>query len=341
MNGSVLLTGGLGYIGSHISIELLNRGYQVIIVDNLFNSKIETLDKIASLTGKTPHFYNIDILTDYSKLENVFEVYRNTICGVIHLAGKKAVAESQEQPIDYYQNNITSTLNLLEIMRKNSVYNLIFSSSATVYGNREPPFSEHTPIGSGITNPYGKSKYFIEEILMDLVESERENDTFKWNIIALRYFNPVGNHSSGEIGEDPNNRPNNLMPVLIQSILNKTTLNIFGNDYTETLDGTCERDFIHVCDLATAHVKAIEYFKPGYSTYNIGTGKPTSVLELINTFENENGIKINYSFSERRPGDLPRVYCQKSSRGLGWEPQYSLKDICRHTWKYIIKNKNV
>jgi len=329
----ILITGGLGYIGSHICVELLNNNYNIIIVDNLSNSNIDVYNKIKLLTDKNPKLYIIDLL-DFDELKKVFN--KHIITSIIHCAGLKAVGESINNPLNYYDTNINSTINLLKLCSKYKVKQFIFSSSATVYGNNYYPVDEHSSIGSGITNPYGYTKLFIEQILNDY---SKINDI---KIISLRYFNPVGCHSSGLIGENPNGIPNNLMPYILKVCIKNNfnnelddcynELKIFGNDY-DTIDGTCIRDFIHVVDLANAHLKALEYFNNmdiNYDIFNIGTGKGTSVLELIETFKDINKVVIPYRIIDRREGDLECVYCRcdKANKLLNWYSKKSLEDIC-------------
>lgn len=337
---NVLLTGGLGFIGSHICVELINNGYNAIIVDNLSNSSIDILDNIEKICNKRPLFYQMD-LRDIS-LDNIFKNHK--IDYVIHLAGHKAVAESVRDPMKYYDNNINSTINLIRCMQSNNCYNLVFSSSATVYGDQPSPLNEKSNIGINITNPYGETKYMIEKILMSLVKSNNN-----WKIISLRYFNPVGAHESGLIGESPNDIPNNLMPFIMRVACKNNTnmvldsvydeLRIFGSDYT-TPDGTCIRDFIHVVDLAKAHLCAINYmpnlFDNQYKCFNIGTGKGTSVMELLNTFRKVNSLLIPYKIVNRRDGDLPILFCDNTNavNELKWHPEKSIADICKDAWKF-------
>lgn len=292
MKKSILLTGGLGFIGSHIAVELYRLGHQVIIIDNLANSHIETLQTIDNIIGKLPKFYNIDMTQPFDISDDIDIV--------IHLAGLKSVSESIENSLHYYQINLISTFNLLEFMKNKGIKKLVFSSSATVYGNASPPLSLESIVGQGITNPYGKTKYFIEEILRDYSISNPEME-----IISLRYFNPVG--CLPGLQENPKNRPNNIVPVILKALRENGELKIFGDDYP-TPDGTAIRDYIHVVDLANCHCQAFDKFKKGFQVFNVGTGKGTSVMELVNLFE-KNGMKVNYSIVGRRPGDLPEVYC--------------------------------
>lgn len=330
---NILITGGAGYIGSHTVIELLKENYQIVIVDNFSNSKPEVLEKIERISGKKVPFYNID-LCDAEKLKLVFKEHKFET--VIHFAGLKAVGESVTNPLSYYSNNLISTLNLCLLMQKNGVKNLIFSSSATVYGEpSELPLKETSRIGVGITNPYGQTKYQIETILKDLTNSDP-----KWKIFVLRYFNPIGAHQSGLIGEDPKDTPNNLLPILQRVAVGKIDkIKIFGNDYP-TLDGTGVRDYIHVTDLALGHLaslKKIEETKIGrYQIYNLGTGRGTSVLELINAFEEAVGKKIPYEIVGRRSGDVAECYAspEKANNELGWSTKRSLKDACEDAWRW-------
>ena len=331
----VLITGGTGYIGSHVVVELLEQGHEIEILDNLVNSKITVLDQIEKITGKKPTFHQVDLL-DQPALE---EVLANTHFDlVMHFAGLKSVAESVEQPLKYYSNNITGTINLLSVMQKTEVYNFIFSSSATVYGDQGTGECVETmPTGTGITNPYGKTKYMIEEILKDLAVA---NPNF--NIVALRYFNPIGNHSSGLIGEDPNGIPNNLMPYIMKVAKGELKeLSIFGNDY-DTDDGTCLRDFIHVIDLAKGHLAAINGLKPGFTTYNLGTGTPTSVLQMVNAFEKISGKSLPHKFAERRPGDLAILYANpsKAKTELNWQTELTVEDAIKDTLTFLAQPQN-
>ena len=345
----VLIMGGMGFIGSHIVVELLGGNtYIPIIIDNLSNSKPDVLSKVELITGKKPLFFNCD-LCDYDAvlkvIDSIYAIPKFTQCkidSVIHLAGLKAVSESIKLPVEYYQNNLVSTLNVLKMMKKYDIYNLIFSSSATVYGSSFSDINgiiETDTIGMGITNPYGMSKYMIELMLKDLKTSDTEN---KWKIISLRYFNPVGAHPSGLIGEDPLGIPNNLMPVMLRSIKENNTLKVFGSDY-DTPDGTCVRDFIHVVDLAKAHIAALNSFQTNkfqkYKVYNIGTGKGSSVLDLIKAFEQSNNVSISYQIVGRRDGDLATVFCNPSLayKELGWQAYKNLNDICEDAYNYIIR----
>lgn len=333
---AILVTGGAGYIGSHTVIELLSNGYEVVIVDNLCNSKITVLDRIEMISGVRVKFYEIDCC-DKEKMRTIFE--NEKIDGVIHFAGLKAVGESCQVPLKYYRNNIDSTISLLELMIEYKINNFIFSSSATVYGTpKVVPITEDTPIG-GTTNPYGTTKLIIEGILQDLHKVHPE-----MNICLLRYFNPIGAHKSGLIGEDPNGIPNNLMPYITQVAIGKREyLGVFGNDYN-TVDGTGVRDYIHVVDLALGHVKALEKMNKddGLFIYNLGTGKGTSVLEMVNAFETANNIKVNYKIMPRRSGDVDECYadCSKANKELNWKAQYTVKDACKDSWNWQSKNPN-
>lgn len=334
----ILLTGGLGFIGSHICVKLLNDNYKVVIIDNLCNSKFSTLNKIKTITtNDNITFYNLDLCHN---INSVFE--KHNITAVIHLAGLKSVSESLKDPLFYYKTNILSTINLLETMKKYECNNLIFSSSATVYGNKKSPLHENLDIGHGITNPYGKTKFFIEELLKDVSKSNNS-----LNIISLRYFNPVGAHPSGLIGENPNGTPNNLMPYILKvayknninpSLPDYDYLSIYGNTY-ETKDGTAIRDYIHVMDLAKAHLLALKKIKQlnGYNFYNIGSGKGHSVLDIVNTFKKVNNVKVPYKFAEKRVGDLELVFCdtRKSYKELDFSTESNLEQMCRDSWNYI------
>lgn len=332
---AILVTGGAGYIGSHTCIELLNAGYEIVIVDNLSNSKLESLIRVKEITGKDITFYKLDIL-DREALEKVFD--ENDIDAVIHFAGLKSVGESSRIPLHYYYNNITGTLTLCEVMKKYDVKKMVFSSSATVYGFPEKfPISENFPLRS--TNPYGRTKLMIEEILHDLYESDHN-----WGFSLLRYFNPIGAHHSGRIGEDPNGIPNNLMPYITQVAIGKIKeLNIFGKDYP-TFDGTGVRDYIHVVDLAKGHLKALEklLITTGVDVYNLGTGKGYSVLEMVNNFEKVSGKKIPFKFVEPRQGDVATCYSDpsKAKEKLGWVAQKGIEEMCKDAWRWQKKNPN-
>ena len=327
---AILVTGGAGYIGSHTVVELLEAGYEVIIVDNLSNAKEDVLDRIKQITGKTPLFYKLDV-RDKEKLSEVFT--KHQISDVIHFAGLKAVGESVSLPLMYYQNNLDSTLSLLEVMLEYNVKNLVFSSSATVYGEDNlPPYTEDMPTGKS-TNPYGTTKVIIEWILKDV---QYANPSL--NIAILRYFNPIGAHASGLIGEDPQGIPNNLMPYITKVATGELPiLSVFGDDY-ETLDGTGVRDYIHVVDLAEGHLAALKKLqsKPGYVVYNLGSGEGTSVFELINAFEKASNVKIAYQVMARRPGDLATSYANvdKAKIELNWSTKKSIYDACRDSWKW-------
>lgn len=329
---SVLVTGGAGYIGSHTVVELLNENKEVIVVDNFSNSKPEMLDKIKKITSKDFKFYELD----YSNKEKMDKVFaENKIDSVIHFAGYKAVGESVEKPIEYYTNNVSGTLNLLDVMRKHNVKTIIFSSSATVYGDPEVvPLTEMCKIG-GTTNPYGSSKLFIEQILKDVYKSDNT-----WDVCILRYFNPIGSHESGIIGEEPQGRPNNLMPYIVRVASGELEeLSIFGNDYN-TPDGTGVRDYIHVVDLAKGHIKALEKLekeKSGIYIYNLGTGKGYSVLDMVHAFEKTTGQRIKYKITERRAGDIATCYADatKAKEELNWVAEKTLEDMCRDSWNYI------
>ncbi|MFY0697131.1 MAG: UDP-glucose 4-epimerase GalE [Balneola sp.] len=332
---AILVTGGAGYIGSHTVLELLELGNEVIVVDNLSNSSKESLNRVEYITGKSPIFYEQDLL-DRAALENVFSSHK--IDSVIHFAGYKAVGESVQKPMMYYQNNLDSTLILCEVMKKFDVKNLVFSSSATVYGDPESvPITEESSLSA--TNPYGRTKLFIEYILKDLYTSDDS-----WNIALLRYFNPVGAHKSGLIGEDPNDIPNNLMPYVSQVAVGKLKqLSVFGDDYP-TPDGTGVRDYIHVVDLALGHLKAIDKLRsaPGLVIYNLGTGKGTSVLDMIKAFENASGKTVDYKIGPRRSGDIATCYADpaKAEKELGWKAERGIKEMCEDAWKWQSENPN-
>jgi len=331
----ILVTGGLGYIGSHTSVELLNAGYDVVIIDNLSNSKIEVLDKIKQITKKDLELYIGDV-QNKELLNNIFS--KNKIDAVIHFAGLKAVGESVEKPLMYYRNNLDSTLTLCEVMNEFDVKKLVFSSSATVYGmQRVLPIKETASLST--TNPYGSTKLFIEYILDDLYKSDKN-----WSIVKLRYFNPVGAHSSGLIGEDPNGIPNNLMPYVCK-VANKELphLNVFGNDY-DTKDGTGVRDYIHVVDLSLGHLKALEYIEKGNNgsiAINLGTGNGYSVLDIVKSYEKENNISVPYKIAPRRDGDIAECFADptKAKELLNWEAKLNLDDMVKSAHNFIIKNK--
>ena len=333
----VLVTGGTGYIGSHTVVELLNAGREVIIIDNFSNSKPEVLEKIKQITGKDVKFYNIDYL-NREEVEKVFE--EKEIESVINFAGYKAVGESVKEPLKYYHNNVSGAIILLETMQKYNVKKFIFSSSATVYGAQGNGKCVETMKRGETTNPYGTTKSMIEKILEDMYSADNS-----WNIAILRYFNPVGAHESGLIGEDPQGIPNNLMPFIMK-VANKEIpqLNIFGNDYKETEDGTCARDFIHVVDLAIGHIKMLEKLdkeNSGIFVYNLGTGKPYTVQQMVDTFIKVNNIDVPYKYAERRDGDLPVLYSDptKAKQELGWVATRTLEDMCRDSWNYVLKGK--
>ncbi|AEX85667.1 UDP-galactose-4-epimerase [Marinitoga sp. 1135] len=332
---SILITGGTGYIGSHACIEFLNAGYEIIVLDNFSNSKPAVLKRIKEITGKDFKFYEADLL-DKNKIKEIFD--ENEIEAVIHFAGLKAVGESVEKPLLYYHNNITGTLNLLEVMKEKNVKKIVFSSSATVYGNpHKVPITEDFPTGA--TNPYGRTKLFIEEILKDLYISDKN-----WSISLLRYFNPIGAHESGMIGEDPNGIPNNLMPYITQVAVGKREkLYVFGNDY-DTHDGTGVRDYIHVVDLVKGHIKALEKIMEttGVKIYNLGTGTGYSVLDVVKAFEKASGVKIPYEIVDRRPGDVDKIYADptKALKELGWKAEKDLYDMCKDSWNWQKKNPN-
>lgn len=334
---TILVTGGAGYIGSHTCLELLNAGYKVVVVDNLCNSCKESVKRVEEIAGKFVTFYEVDLL-DEPELERVFASEK--IDAVIHFAGLKAVGESVYKPLEYYHNNITGTLILCDVMRRHGVKSIVFSSSATVYGDPAfVPITEDCPMGQ-ITNPYGRTKGMLEQILTDLHTADPE-----WKVMLLRYFNPIGAHESGRIGENPKGIPNNLLPYITQVAVGKLVcLGVFGNDY-DTPDGTCVRDYIHVADLADGHVKALtkmEKDQGGVWIYNLGTGTGYSVLDVINAFEEANGLRINYVFKERRAGDIPACYADpaKAERELGWKAKYNVKDMCQDSWRWQKNNPN-
>ncbi len=332
----ILLTGGAGYIGSHTIIELDKAGYQVAVVDNLYNSNPKALERVSKIIGKEIPFYKVDI-RDEEGLTKAFEAEKPE--AVIHFAGLKAVGESVAKPLEYYHNNMTGTFILLDVMRKHGCKNIIFSSSATVYGDpAQIPITEACPKGH-CTNPYGQTKSMLEEVLMDVQKADSE-----WNVVLLRYFNPIGAHQSGTIGENPNGIPNNLMPYITQVAVGKREeLGVFGNDY-DTHDGTGVRDYIHVCDLAAGHVCALKAIQRncGLGIYNLGTGHGYSVLDVVNAFEKANGVPVKYSIKPRRPGDIATCYCNpaKAKEELGWEAQYGIEDMCRDSWNWQKNNPN-
>ena len=332
----ILVTGGAGYIGSHTCVELLNAGYEVTVVDNLYNSSEKALDRVQEIAGKAVKFYKADI-QDRDAMNKVFD--ENKFDAVIHFAGLKAVGESVAKPIEYYQNNIGGTLVLTDVMRHHGCKNIIFSSSATVYGDPAIiPITEECPKGT-CTNPYGWSKSMLEQILTDIHTSDPE-----WNVVLLRYFNPIGAHKSGKIGEDAKGIPNNLLPYVAQVAIGKLEcLGVFGDDY-DTPDGTGVRDYIHVVDLALGHVKAVEKLadNEGVSIYNLGTGNGYSVLQVVHAFEKACGHTINYAIKPRRPGDIAMCYCDpaKAKKELGWEAQYGIEDMCADSWRWQSQNPN-
>ena len=332
---SVLVTGGAGYIGSHTCIEMIKAGYDVVVVDNLDNSNVEALKRVEKIVGKKIKFYENDV-RDKAALAKIFA--ENKIDAVIHFAGLKAVGESVAKPVEYYDNNLISTIYLLEAMREAGVKRIVFSSSATVYGvAKEMPLKEDMPIGA--INPYGRTKLFIEEMLRDLYVSDNT-----WSIALLRYFNPIGAHESGTIGEDPKGIPNNLMPYISQvAVGRREKLHVFGNDYN-TVDGTGVRDYIHVCDLAIGHVKAVDWAMQNEKCeeFNLGTGNGTSVLQLKDAFEKASGVEIPFVIDPRRPGDPDEVYADasKALSVLGWKAEFGIEEMCRDTWNWQKNNPN-
>jgi len=327
---AILVTGGAGYIGSHTCVELLNAGYEVVVVDNLYNSSAKSLERVEFITGRKVTFYEVDLL-DREALNAIFE--KETIEAVIHFAGLKAVGESVAKPLEYYHNNITGTLILCDVMRNHGVKSIVFSSSATVYGDPAfVPITEECPKGNP-TNPYGQSKSMLEQILMDLHVSDPE-----WNVILLRYFNPIGAHKSGLIGEDPKGIPNNLVPYIAQVAVGKREcLGVFGNDY-KTHDGTGVRDYIHVVDLAIGHVKAIQKIekKDGIHIYNLGTGNGYSVLDVLHAYEKACGKELPYEIKARRPGDIDACYAEptKAYNELGWKAERGIEEMCEDSWRW-------
>jgi UDP-glucose 4-epimerase len=332
----ILVTGGAGFIGSHTLIELHKAGYEFVVVDNLVNSNPEALRRVGELIGAEVPFVKADI-RDREALNKVFEQYKFDSC--IHFAGLKAVGESVAKPLEYYENNMSGTFTLIDVMRQHGCKNIIFSSSATVYGDPAIiPITEECPKGH-CTNPYGQTKSMLEQVLMDVQKADPE-----WNVVLLRYFNPIGAHQSGRIGENPNGIPNNLMPYITQTAIGRRKeLGVFGNDY-DTHDGTGVRDYIHVVDLATAHVAALQAIEKnaGLAIYNIGTGHGYSVLDVVNAFEKANGVKVPYSIKPRRPGDIATCYCDpsKAERELGWKAKYGIEDMCRDSWNWQSQNPN-
>lgn len=329
----ILVTGGAGYIGSHTCVELLNAGYEVVVIDNLSNSKKESIKRVKEITGKDLKFYKVDLL-DKEAVENVFN--KEKIDAVIHFAGLKAVGESVKKPLEYYHNNLTGTFILCEVMKRHNVKNMVFSSSATVYGNpKTVPIREDFPLS--VTNPYGRTKLILEDVLRDIQKSDPE-----WNIIMLRYFNPIGAHESGKIGEDPNGVPNNLVPYVTQVAIGKLDyLGVFGDNY-DTYDGTGVRDYIHVVDLSIGHIKALEKLKsnPGIAVYNIGTGRGYSVFDVIKSFEKVCKVNIPYKVLPRRDGDIAVCYADthKAYKELGFKAKYDLARMCEDSWRWQRNN---
>ena len=335
-NSTIIITGGAGFIGSHTCVELANH-FELVVIDNLYNSSQASIHKVEELTNQRITFYQEDLL-NIDNIEPIFEKHNPE--AVIHFAGLKAVGESVQKPLLYYENNLNSTLNLLKIMKKYQCFNLIFSSSATVYGNQPSPLKETMAIGHGVTNPYGQTKFMIERILKDMCVSSPQ-----WKIISLRYFNPIGAHSSGLIGENPNDIPNNLMPFILKVGVNNNTNVHLGDQFNqlkifnyETNDGTCERDFIHVVDLAKGHLAALQKINKlsGYHVFNLGTGQPMSVLKIVTTFEKVNQVTIPYQLSDRRPGDLEVCFCDPhhTYQTLNWKTEKTLEDMCLDSWNF-------
>ena len=333
---AILVTGGAGFIGSHTCVELLDAGYEVVIVDNLCNSSEEAVKRVETITGKSVKFYNADI-RDAAAMNEIFE--KESIDSVIHFAGLKAVGESVAKPLEYYQNNIAGTIVLCDVMKNHGVKNIIFSSSATIYGDPAfIPITEECPKGT-CTNPYGWTKWMLEQILTDLHKADEE-----WNVVILRYFNPIGAHKSGMIGEDPKGIPNNLMPYISQVAIGKLeSLGVFGDDY-DTHDGTGVRDYIHVVDLAIGHVKALKKIeeKAGVCVYNLGTGAGYSVLDMLHAFEKACGKTLPYQIKDRRPGDIAVCYAdaKKAEEELGWTAERGLEEMCEDTWRWQSQNPN-
>ena len=334
---TILVTGGAGFIGSHTCVELLNAGYEVVVVDNYYNANPKSLERVKELTGKDFKSYECDI-RDSEGMDKIFK--ENKIDAVIHFAGLKAVGESCQKPIEYYDNNIGGTLKLCDVMRNNGCKNIVFSSSATVYGMKNVSPLKETMKTGGTTNPYGTTKYMIEIILEDIYKSDNE-----WNVTLLRYFNPIGAHESGRIGENPSGIPNNLMPYITQVAIGKRPfLSVYGNDY-DTPDGTCIRDYIHVVDLADGHVKAVNNIldgKKGVQIFNLGTGKGYSVLDIVKAFSKAYGKELPYKIAPRRPGDLAVCFSDptKAKEVLGWEAKRGIDDMCRDSWNWQSKNPN-
>lgn len=334
---AILVTGGAGFIGSHTCVELLNAGYEVVVVDNYYNANPKSLERVKELTGKDFKSYECDI-RDSEGMDKIFK--ENKIDAVIHFAGLKAVGESCQKPIEYYDNNIGGTLKLCDVMRNNGCKNIVFSSSATVYGMKNVSPLKETMQTGGTTNPYGTTKYMIEIILEDIYKSDND-----WNVTLLRYFNPIGAHESGRIGENPSGIPNNLMPYITQVAIGKRPfLSVYGNDY-DTPDGTCIRDYIHVVDLADGHVKAVNNIldgKKGVQIFNLGTGKGYSVLDIVKAFSKAYGKELPYKIAPRRPGDLAVCYSDptKAKEVLGWEAKRGIDDMCRDSWNWQSKNPN-
>ena len=334
MSKRVLITGGTGYIGSHTAVELIEAGYEVVILDNLFNSKIEVLEKIGKIADVVP-FYKVDLM-DAEAVNKVFE--KGKFDTVIHFAGLKAVGESVEKPLTYYENNIGGTVNLLKAMEKYGCNEIIFSSSATVYGDPgKPEYVETMRTGQDISSPYGKTKYMIEEILKDATVANP-----KLSVVTLRYFNPIGAHPSGLLGEDPNGIPNNLMPIVMKVARKEIPkLAVYGDDYP-TPDGTCRRDYIHVVDLSKGHLAAMQALKPGFNVYNLGSGKPNSVLEIVSAFEKASGKKLPRKIVKRRPGDLAEFWANpdKAEKELGWKTELTVDDAMEDTIRYLKNEEN-
>ena len=329
---NVLLTGGAGYIGTHTAVELLENGHDIVIVDNLVNSSEEAVGRVKEITGKSFPFYKADI-RDETALNAIFEQY--AVEAVIHFGGLKAVGESVEKPLAYYDNNVSGSVILFQLMQQHGIKKLVFSSSATVYGSAPYPYEESMQTGIGITNPYGRTKYMIEEIMRDIATANSDVE-----FVALRYFNPVGAHPSGLIGENPQGIPNNLMPFIAQTAAGlREKLRIFGDDY-DTVDGTCVRDFIHVVDLAKGHLAALEHLQPGFDAVNLGSGTGTSVMQLVKAFENACGKTIPYEIAPRRAGDLAEFYANtdKAKQLLGWQTQKTVDEMCIDTWRWQSNN---